>query len=946
MSGSSKRRHSKWDLKDSVALPANFNDGAQPRRPRESYSPGLHSSRLDSRCKGSSMTLDRQEKSPRMSSELDEWRPRHSSRSPRNGWSQSRRNSKSRSRSRSRSRSPAHNSRREPTVTDWSRSRTGASARVCRDFAVGRCRRGSSCHFLHEDSQLYDRRRPLESSPSEDLESSRRRVGSSKYSPDDSKDNTRRTEKSAHICNDFLKGRCRRGDSCRFVHQDTAVGVFEKGLIEDVYRNKDRDRRSRDIYPDQNHRSRDPYTDNGHRSKDPYPDHEHRRRDPYLERKHEFEPPRRGENTCKFFAAGNCRNGTRCKFSHQVQNSFSPEKRSRDVRRDTNREDSLGWDGPKWSNATAMSAVPEMQCWEEDKKENEELNTVRIHGDGRSSGHKYEGDRDWNGPTWKDATTMPAITGVQGWGEDKNEITEMSKDVTRTRPGDGPTWNGPDHKYEGDRDWNDSTWTDATTMPAITGVQGWGEDKNEITEVSTDTTRTRPGDDSCSHDILTVKPAWDTPASIDQSEIQDDEEPLKWKTEHNVPGIEILSGDIEISPTVINQQNVNSSTSQIPSITNISFPVVQQESAEEASFEKHYSADFLEPKVCSDPFIEQTSSIKDNKHTLISGERRNVFGDRDGPVITQNQSAHVLQGQSIFQPSIADAHPISNINPQGQNQLPVDSHPQVSHNPPSFLDNKVAESHDIGSASSALAPASATEAQLAELSHLTASLTQLLENRQQLSQLSSAVTNLPNLSGPVPAVAGVMIQRNHVPEVLKQYDPVCNTIEPKMPNMGNQLLPSVEQKSSVDELHHHANNEIHHHKSGNVNQQEHLASTKDEENGKKSAVGGIKAPENKPSHDAGADDDDGKKMNDTKGIRSFKFALVEMVKELLKPSWKDGQVSKDDYKTIVKKAVDKVTETLGPQIPQTKDKIDLYLSCSKQKIDKLVQAYVEKYHKS
>ena len=38
-----------------------------------------------------------------------------------------------------------------------------------------------------------------------------------------------------------------------------------------------------------------------------------------------------------------------------------------------------------------------------------------------------------------------------------------------------------------------------------------------------------------------------------------------------------------------------------------------------------------------------------------------------------------------------------------------------------------------------------------------------------------------------------------------------------------------------------------------------------------------------------------------KGNRAFKFALVEFVKELLKPTWKDGQITKEDYKTIVKK---------------------------------------------
>jgi len=87
--------------------------------------------------------------------------------------------------------------------------------------------------------------------------------------------------------------------------------------------------------------------------------------------------------------------------------------------------------------------------------------------------------------------------------------------------------------------------------------------------------------------------------------------------------------------------------------------------------------------------------------------------------------------------------------------------------------------------------------------------------------------------------------------------------------------------------------------------------------------------------------DESKKTKDLKGIRAFKFALVEFVKELLKPTWKEGQITKDDYKTIVKKVVDKVTGSMqGANIPQTQEKIDNYLSFSKPKLNKLVQVSV------
>ncbi|XP_048501994.1 zinc finger CCCH domain-containing protein 55 isoform X1 [Beta vulgaris subsp. vulgaris] len=972
MSGSSKRRHSKWDHKDSEALPENFYDRAQPRRPREPVSPVRGSRRHDSRSRESPVAWDREGNCPRISPGLDEWRPRHSSRSPRNGWSRSHRISKSRSRSRSRSQSPAHNFRREPAVNDRSRSRSGMSPQICKDFAGGRCRRGSSCHFLHQDAQLYDNRRPLECDPPDDWER-RRRSGGSRYSSDDAKDNAIRTDKSAHICNDFLKGRCRRGDSCRYMHHDNAGDVFEKGSVEDVYRNRDHEHRSRDTYYDHDH---------DRRNRDTYSDHEHRRKDTYPDRNHESEPPKRLETPCKFFAAGNCRNGTRCRFSHQVQESFSPERRSREDRRGPDRKFESGQvrDGPRWSDATTVSTVPAVQGWKEDKKENNEVNTARAQSDGKRADRKYEGDQVWDGPSWSDTLIVPNVTVVHGWGEDKNESAELTEDMTRGG-----------HK-----------------------------------------------DDSSSHVRLDINQTWDT-LPTEKPQFQDKKQLLlQYKMEDNVPslghfasgGVENLSGDMEISPRVTKQQAVKSLTSQTPSISNISFADVHPDAAGEASFEKNYHTGLQEQKAFHDTSAELHPIFNNSKPTSYSGEKRETIRDHDGAFIIQNQAVNVPPEHGLLQsdPS-GSVHPISHVNlPPGNSQLSFSSRPspgetmQVSHNPSSFLDSKVGEgsyvaslgqggivqpdlnvsaypisntnsslgqtqlslpphpsrgetmqvsqnpssfldhkvsdgSHEASLASSTLAPGSVTShgtvsnEQLAQLSHLTASLTQLLESRQQLSQFSSAaaslgMSNLPDLAAPVPPVPSAVIQSNQAPEVLKQYDPVCNSIEPKIPNLGNHLLPTAEQKSINNELHHLGNSEIHH-EGDNVNQQEPLVSFKDEENGKKAFEERIKVPENGPSEDVGADDGDhdGKKLKDIKGIRPFKFALAEFVKELLKPYWKDGQVSKEAYKTIVKKVVDKVTETLGPQIPQTKEKIDLYLSCSKPKIEKLVQAYVGKHLK-
>ncbi|PWA77938.1 zinc finger, CCCH-type [Artemisia annua] len=94
-------------------------------------------------------------------------------------------------------------------------------------------------------------------------------------------------------------------------------------------------------------------------------------------------------------------------------------------------------------------------------------------------------------------------------------------------------------------------------------------------------------------------------------------------------------------------------------------------------------------------------------------------------------------------------------------------------------------------------------------------------------------------------------------------------------------------------------------------------------------------------------EEEGDVGNDEKAMRQFKVALVEFAKEILKPKWKEGKLSRDVHKTVVKKVVDKVTSTIqGNQIPRTQAKIEQYLSYSKPKITKLVEAYVERLLKA
>ncbi|CAN4091980.1 unnamed protein product [Withania somnifera] len=73
-------------------------------------------------------------------------------------------------------------------------------------------------------------------------------------------------------------------------------------------------------------------------------------------------------------------------------------------------------------------------------------------------------------------------------------------------------------------------------------------------------------------------------------------------------------------------------------------------------------------------------------------------------------------------------------------------------------------------------------------------------------------------------------------------------------------------------------------------------------------------------------------------LKHFHGALVEYIKELLRPTWTEGLMSKDSYKMIVKKTVDKVVNSLHPnQIPNTAESIRVYFDTYQRKLVKLIE---------
>ncbi|XP_019082932.1 PREDICTED: protein FRIGIDA-ESSENTIAL 1-like isoform X1 [Camelina sativa] len=90
-----------------------------------------------------------------------------------------------------------------------------------------------------------------------------------------------------------------------------------------------------------------------------------------------------------------------------------------------------------------------------------------------------------------------------------------------------------------------------------------------------------------------------------------------------------------------------------------------------------------------------------------------------------------------------------------------------------------------------------------------------------------------------------------------------------------------------------------------------------------------------------SDEIDGEVRSDAeiKVMRQFRTAVVETVKEMLKPLWREGRLTKDVHNMIVKKAAEKVVSAAVQfhQVPTDTGSVDQYLGLSATKIVKLVE---------
>ncbi|XP_057972434.1 zinc finger CCCH domain-containing protein 55-like isoform X2 [Malania oleifera] len=864
MSRSGRKRHSKWDLKEVPQLPLEsvqaddrsgksnlpfYGKEPQPgQRASEVAGPNgkkkWGSQNNESNYKDNNKYLEGTmawdadgSYGMKMSPGFDEWRQQNRTPSPKGSWSRSlrgrswsrsrsRSRSWSRSRSRSRSRSPARGFKRESGVTDR-RSRSGGLAQPCRDFAAGRCRRGDHCQFLHHANQNYEDKRHSESGLADSWES-RKISGSSKYANlDDVREYPMRSGRSVNCCNDFLKGRCRRGESCKYVHHSASDGLGKSD--------------GNDMLVD--------------RGKD-------RSRDASSERIYEHEPRRNGDIPCKFYAAGNCRKGRYCRFSHQSQTYSSLGGRSHDDRWrvDHNLDKAEQWmEGPKWSDTNNILDPENLSEVKNGKMGTPETRITEWPMDDRLDCHLDKEKGMWIGPTNNDKAV-----------ESNDKIC---------------------HQYRSEK--NDSE----LGVSKQVGTEKW----------------------ICG---MENSAAWDY-------------------------GV--------YSPNDINKKEPVYTTQSSQSLTSSKTSLPMHEPGiitHEPSGQMHCTAAAIQPMIFKKSFCQQNLSSIEGDVLAVQSDDKNAIEHCPGLQLDLNFSADVLPCQN-FEPNgnNSSTKPLSSLNLVGQGQpafpktLPRGEKVENAQNHGKFSEGE-SNKPDNGDAKEILSTQNMVSGeQLAQLTNLSASLAQLFESGQQLPQLYAALNSttateytpsLANSAGPVAPAMAAPILPNLTAESQKQYDPICDSIEPIMPggpNDGNSCKTGI-----LEDLNHAEpvpNCEVN--ESNGIAARESKKADEEETPGNGLLL----------NVDTNGKVDEGKKSKDAKGIRAFKFSLVEFVKELLKPTWKDGQISKEAYKIIVKKVVDKVTSTVqGAHIPQTQEKIDHYLSFSKPKLTKLVQAYLEKHQKS
>ncbi|CAL5009903.1 unnamed protein product [Urochloa decumbens] len=724
-------------------------------------------------------------------------------------------------------------------------------------------------------------------------------------------------------CRDFVAGRCRRGSNCRFLHEDGGPRPFEDHYPADPrerygYQNKDfMDSREPNDYL-HNRQSRDRYDDG------PWERSEPRR---------EY----RSTEQCYNFAKGRCARGASCRFAH---GDSAPNGGWRDEARES-AHDRIGPDS-SYGNRTEHRRVNKNPCkffaegrcrrGENCPYLHEEAPQSQIgvsapdehlnHSDGRSARGNYSNWGDQN-------NAMRATSQILSRDDRENPI---SQSIGRN-----------DSRYEYENRHSKDAGKSQYQIISQEDFASQVENKHEVA-VSQQPQLLAPVQttaDNMNNENVSGMGSQNAPATIGDLSMQSGMHSANIMAEQSlsqilqrhdaiphIPGPSTLPATTQLQnvtssfPSNSHLQQNNFSIHQnrqeqfvVPqAAANNSTPSMQgQPAAPHMGHGQHGYG--LEPRALSNPSAHNGHSFsvagqvpQNLPTTVLAGQSQATV---DVPRLGQDIGSQSIQNMQNFQPV---AQNMQNQSLQGLPHVPTSSSTDMAGVP---VYHNAAKSETV--------------------SNITASLAQYLNTAFGAGTVGLQ-SSQPNVNSGLMAASSAVppaVQPNQFPWAQQQTGIVQPGIS--VSSEQQQQAPQTLQMPIAIGSSNGNSTRLPH--AGAPSAPAAAASVVNETVPPESKKG-----ENKDSDAEAHEDGDNKKSKDSKPLKMFKVALADFVKEALKPTWKEGQMSREVHKTIVKKVVDKVTSTVE-NTPPTKEKIEIYMSYSKDKLNKLVQAYVGKYAK-
>lgn len=582
---------------------------------------------------------------------------------------------------------------------------------------------------------------------------------------------------------------------------------------------------------------------------------------------------------CKEFMRGTCKWGASCRFSHHASSGDISDQGGRNASFGRDHDHRTGENGKSVCRYFLAGNCNRANCRFSHDGPTASNPESRSHDGGE--GCSLVSERGpWNGPTWDDVEKVPNINKATRWSESRG-ATRHNADAIQIGMLDN-TWG---HESR--------TWDSAQSTEKASGnfeylsPHGWKEDRRD-----TGPTKSMTKEDFGGHESL-------TPGALESKNM----EPM------STYGHKQGNSDKHFSTSKDHELSMGSNIQEHLNVMGDN--VVKAFSFGELDGGRK-TPNSVSTMIMPGQNVDQDGAGKMSSHSLVSND--NILYQTSAQNIDLNGPSQVLSSVlSKERPEMlehANLQTFSNLVPSGQDAQKIYR--------AESLTQKFVNDQGMSHPHAVFNPQTSTQL-INSLQSLVPSfgMTYAQPNPAARPNLLGDGTELGNSNQPPGNLPHLFEQKSQLP--LEQFSPLSPGNAEVEKTHGSKLQNSEFQKSKQQET--TGGSEI------EVIQRNDDAECKGKmENIHKKSV----------NDDGKTEDAAGNK--DEKETRLFKNALIEFVKEILKPTWKEGRMSREVHKTVVKKVVDKVTSSIqADHVPKTQDRIEQYLSHCKSKITKLVQ---------